>query len=82
MYECEFDFDAALLRADRLTRLQGNREAINSGQMTPNEARRDEGREALAGGDQLLIQGAMVPITMAGTRPATPTPASEAQQNA
>lgn len=81
-YECEFDFDAALLRADRLTRLQGNREAINSGQLTPNEARRDEGREALPGGDQLLIQGAMVPITMAGTRQATPIPASEAQQNA
>lgn len=76
-YECEFDFDAALLRADLKTRMEGNREAINSGQLTPNEARIDEGRPALPGGDQLLIQGAMVPIVQAGKNPAT-----EGQQNA
>ena len=76
-YECEFDFDAALLRADLKTRMEGNREAINSGQLTPNEARIDEGRPALPGGDQLLIQGAMVPIVQAGFRPA-----AEGQQNA
>lgn len=64
-YEVEFDFDA-LLRADTLTRMQGNREAINSGQLTPNEARMDEGRPKLEGGDKLLIQGAMIPIDMAG----------------
>ena len=62
-YECEFDFDAALLRADKHTRMQTNREAINSGQLTPNEARIDEGRRALPGGDNLMIQGAMIPIT-------------------
>lgn len=64
-YEVEFDFDA-LLRHDTLTRMQANREAINSGQLTPNEARRDEGRPAIDGGDKLLIQGAMIPIDMAG----------------
>jgi HK97 family phage portal protein len=64
-YEAEFDFDA-LLRADRLSRMQANREAINSGQLTPNEARNDEGRVPLDGGDQLLIQGAMIPIQNAG----------------
>jgi HK97 family phage portal protein len=69
-YQCEFDFDAALLRADLLTRMQSNREAINSGQMTPNEARISEGRPKLAGGDQLLIQGAMIPIQQAGQKPA------------
>jgi len=68
-YECEFDFDAALLRADLLTRMQANREAINSGQCTPNEARISEGKPALAGGDQLLIQGAMIPIQQAGQKP-------------
>ena len=74
-YECEFDFDVALLRADLLTRMQANREAINSSQMTPNEARMDEGRPALPGGDQLFIQGAMVPTTQAGQNPATQAPA-------
>ena len=64
-YEFEFDFDA-LLRADTLTRMQANREAINSGQMTPNEARLSEGRPSLNGGDSLLIQGAMIPIEKAG----------------
>ncbi len=64
-YEARFDFDA-LLRADSKTRTQGYREAINSGQMTPNEARQLEGRPALEGGDQLLIQGAMIPILQAG----------------
>lgn len=64
-YEARFDFDA-LLRADMKSRMEGNRIAINSGQMTPNEARQAEGRPALDGGDQLLIQGAMVPIEMAG----------------
>ena len=64
-YELEFDFNA-LLRADTLARMQANREGINSGQITPNEARISEGRPALTGGDQLLIQGAMIPIEKAG----------------
>jgi len=70
IYECEFDFDVALLRADLLTRMQANREAINSSQLTPNEARIDEGRPALEGGDQLFIQGAMIPTKNAGQVPA------------
>lgn len=64
-YEVEFNFDS-LLRADILTRMQAYREGINSGQITPNEARQSEGRQALDGGDSLLVQGAMVPITQAG----------------
>lgn len=67
-YEAEFDFDA-LLRADTATRMTANREAINSGQITPNEARENEGRVGLPGGEQLLIQGAMIPITLAGKQP-------------
>lgn len=73
-YECEFDFDVALLRADMKTRMQSNREAINSAQLTPNEARVDEGRPKLPGGDQLLIQGAMIPIQSAGQKPAAAPP--------
>ncbi|MDG5498962.1 phage portal protein [Marinobacter sp. BGYM27] len=68
-HECEFDFDAALLRADLKTRMEANRIAINSGQSTPNEARISEGKPALKGGDKLLIQGAMVPIQQAGQKP-------------
>jgi HK97 family phage portal protein len=64
-FEAEFNFDS-LLRADTLSRYQANREAINSGQLTPNEARISEGRLALPGGDKLLIQGAMIPIQSAG----------------
>lgn len=65
-YEGEFDFDVALLRADLKTRMQTNREAINSAQMTPAEARKDEGRPFIEGSDKLLIQGAMVPLDQAG----------------
>ena len=64
-YESEFDFDA-LLRADTLSRMQAYREAINTGQLTPNEARELEGRISLPGGDSLMVQGAMIPIQMAG----------------
>lgn len=72
-FEAEFDFDS-LLRADTLGRYQANREAINTGQLTPNEARISEGRPALPGGDQLLIQGAMIPIQNAGQKPVTEVP--------
>ena len=72
-YEAEFDFDS-LLRADTMSRMQANREAINSGQLTQNGARISEGRPALEGGDQLLIQGAMIPIQQAGLQPAIEVP--------
>ena len=71
-YQPEFDFDA-LLRADTGARMTANREAIYSGQMTPNEARRSEGRPALPGGDDLMIQSATVPITTVGGQNGTGT---------
>lgn len=71
--EAEFDFDS-LLRADTLSRYQANREAINSGQLTPNEARLSEGLPRLPGGDVLLVQGAMIPIQNAGQKPAQEVP--------
>ena len=63
--EIEFDFDT-LLRADMKTRMDGYSTAINSGQMTPNEARAKEGRENLDGGDQILVNGTLTPAAQAG----------------
>lgn len=61
----EFNLDG-LLRGDYKTRMEGNAQAIQTGQLTPNEARALDNREPLDGGDQLLIQGATVPLTMSG----------------
>ena len=57
----EFNVDG-LLRGDYKTRMEGNSLAIQTGQLTPNEARAMDNREALAGGDKLFIQGATVPL--------------------
>mgnify|MGYP001263452158 CR=1 FL=1 len=72
-YEVEFDFDD-LLRADPAARFAGYQSAINAGVITPNEAREEEGRAPLEGGDQLLVNGTMVPIDQAGrsAQPLTP----------
>lgn len=55
----EFNLDG-LMRGDYKTRMEGNSVAIQTGQMTPNEARELDNREPLAGGDELMIQGATV----------------------
>ena len=57
----EFNMDG-LLRGDYKTRMEGNSTAIQTGQLTPNESRAMDNREPLPGGDQLLIQGATVPL--------------------
>ena len=57
----EFNLDG-LLRGDYATRMTGNAQAIQTGQLTPNEARALDNREPLPGGDQLFIQGATVPL--------------------
>jgi phage portal protein BeeE len=69
--EVEFDFDS-LLRADSKSRFDSYRIGITAGVMTPNEARAAEHLSAKPGGDDLLIQGAMMPITLLGKQPATP----------
>lgn len=45
--------------------LEGNARAIQTGQLTPNEARALENREPKEGGNDLLIQGATVPLSAA-----------------
>lgn len=61
----EFNMDD-LLRASRKERMEANQVAINSGQLTPNEAREDEGHPTKPGGDQLFINSANVPLNQAG----------------
>jgi HK97 family phage portal protein len=56
-----FDFDA-LLQLSRKDRAEANQKEINSGTMTPNEARLSEGRLPKDGGDELLINTALQPI--------------------
>lgn len=51
-----------LLRGDFLTRMQGHAAGIQNGIRTPNETRRLENLPALPNGDDLLIQGATVPL--------------------
>ena len=66
----EFNLDG-LLRGDFMTRMQGYAQAIQNGVLMPNEARALENRPSAAGGDRLLVQGAMIPIDQAGQ--ATPS---------
>ncbi len=51
-----------LMRGDFVSRMSGMASAIQNGVLTPNEARALETRPPLDGGDQLLIQGATVPL--------------------
>lgn len=72
LYEVEFDFEG-LLRADQKSRFDGYRAGIVSGILTPNEARRMEWLPDVAGGDQLFMQGAMMPIDKLGQGHPAPT---------
>ena len=57
----EFDLDG-LLRGDFKTRMEGYALGIQNAILTPNEARRKENRPDEPEGNQLLIQGATVPL--------------------
>lgn len=68
----EFNLDG-LLRGDYKTRMEGNSTGIQTGQLTPNEARALDNREPMPGGDVLFIQGATVPLDgHTGQQPAPP----------
>lgn len=62
--ELRFNFDA-LLRADKQERIESNSVAINSMQMTPNEARAEEGKPPVEGGHALFGNSTLIPITEA-----------------
>lgn len=55
----KFNVDV-ILRADFHTKIETLRSAIYSGQMTINEARAIDDREALPGGDDLIVNGATI----------------------
>jgi HK97 family phage portal protein len=68
-----------LLRGDFKSRIEAMARGIQSGQLLPDEARELENRPPVEGGDRAYIQGATVPLTMAGTKDAQ---ASAAAANA
>ena len=59
--EVRFNVDS-LLRSDLKTRMEAHATAIQNGIKTPNEVREKESLEPLPAGDDLMIQGATVPI--------------------
>lgn len=71
----------AMLRGDFKTRMEGFAKAIQSGVATPNELRRLDNRPDMPGGDQLFMQGAMMPLEMLG-QGATVTPPTGGDANA
>lgn len=80
----EFDFQE-FLRPDQSARLKMYGEAISKGIMTPNEARAQEGWEALPGGEKAFMQQQMIPLDMLGkvqlsTSTSTPTTAEESEK--
>lgn len=62
------DLDS-LLRGDFEARMTGLGQAVQNGVLTPNEARIAEGRPAMDGGDELMIQGGTVPLRTQEARP-------------
>lgn len=67
----EFVLDA-VLRGDTESRVTANAQAIQTGQLTPNEARRRENLPDVEGGDQLFLNAALMPLP-SGEDAADPT---------
>lgn len=57
---------SVMLRSDFATTVKANKEAIESGQMFPNEARYRLNLPAVPEGNTLLCNGNMIPVSMAG----------------
>jgi HK97 family phage portal protein len=64
-YYVKFNVDS-ILRADIKTRYEAYGIGVEKGFITPNEARALEEKPPLPGGDQLLFNGNVIPLTMAG----------------
>jgi len=62
-YYINFNIDT-ILRASFNERLTSYSTAINSGVLTPNEARNMENRQAKDGGDDLMMNGAYAPLRL------------------
>lgn len=62
-----FKFNVAvILRADQKTQIEALKNAVNGGIYTANEARSYLDKESKPGGDQLIVNGTMVPLTQVG----------------
>lgn len=59
---------AVVLRADTKTQIETLAKAVAGGLMTPNEGRAMLDRGAMPGGDQLLGNGNLIPLTLAGSQ--------------
>jgi hypothetical protein len=70
-----------LMRGDFVSRMAGMANAIQNGVLTPNEGRALDNRQPLPGGDDLLIQGATVPLG-SQTKPAPANPPPDPQARA
>lgn len=64
-----------LMRGDLLSRMQAHGQAVQNAIRTPNEVRQLENLPALPNGNDLLIQGATVPLGTQPTDTGTPPPA-------
>jgi len=64
-FYCEFDRDA-LAAMDAKAQMELFASAIQNAGMTPNEIRRKRNLPDVEGGDQLFIQSATIPLSMAG----------------
>lgn len=73
-FYAEFDRNS-LLRADTTSRAEFISKMIQNAQMTPNEGRKKDNRLPMPGGDVLLVNSTLVPLTQAGQRPANIQPA-------
>lgn len=63
--QAEHNLDG-LMRGDLVARMTALSQAVNAALITPDEARALDNRPPMAGGDQLFIQGASVPLASAG----------------
>jgi HK97 family phage portal protein len=73
----EFD-TAALLRSAMKDRIEALARGVQGGIFAPNEARQQEGLDAVAFGDEPRVQQQVVPLSAAGKIPASPAPPSAA----
>lgn len=79
-YYVMFDRDA-LTAMDAKTAADVAAAEINSGQLTPNEARRKKYRPAKDGGDELLVNSTMIPLSRAlNPPPKAPAPPAQPPQ--
>jgi HK97 family phage portal protein len=62
----KLDLDG-IMRGDFKTRIEAIVKAVQNALLTPNEGREMMNKPPLAGGETLFIQGATVPLEMAGT---------------